>query len=140
MQYAYAAGFTTVDELRTIVRIGIAESSLDVRVRNWHPSYANRGVVCRAASDVIGVQGPASVWNAAHTRQEHSDRGAWQISSFFWPQYSDAYVDNPATAAHAAHDIYVGGDGTGFAQWDTANSLGSQPTVQQVQSFIASQP
>jgi 3D (Asp-Asp-Asp) domain-containing protein len=53
-----------------------------------------------------------------------SDRGAWQISSRWWPQYTDAQTDNPATAAKLMWSISK--QGSDFNQWDTYKSGGTQ--------------
>jgi hypothetical protein len=110
MEYAYAAGFHTQQQLVTVTAIGMAESGLVTGTRNWHPEFGYR-----PASDAIGVQGPASVWNGS--RQMHSDRGVWQISSHFWPQYTDAQTDNPASAAKLMWAI--SNHGTDFTPWNT---------------------
>jgi hypothetical protein len=110
MQYAYSAGFHSENQLVTVTAIGIAESGLVTGTRNWHPEFGYR-----PASDVIGVQGPASVWNG--NRQMHSDRGVWQISSHFWPQYSDAQTDDPAKAAKVM--FAISHNGTDFSPWNT---------------------
>ncbi len=110
MQAAYRAGFHTVRQLVTVTAIGIAESGLVTGTRNWHPEFGYR-----SASAVIGVQGPRSVWSG--NRQMHSDRGAWQISSHFWPQYTDAQTDNPATAAKIM--FAISHRGTDFTPWNT---------------------
>jgi hypothetical protein len=129
---AYAAGFRTVEQLRAVVGIGRAESSLTTKARRWHPEFG-----CRPASDVIGVQGPDSVWNAGHTRQMSSDRGVWQISSHFWPQYTDAQTDRPRAAAAVVWSISR--HGTDFSPWNTwpspAQSLA--PSAATVQAFLA---
>jgi hypothetical protein len=80
--------------------------------RNWHPEHGYR-----PASAVIGVQGPASVWNASHTQQLNSDRGLWQISSRWWPNISDAQADNPASAA--VHIFNISNSGRDFSPWDS---------------------
>jgi len=110
MQYAYKAGFHTEKQLVTVTAIGIAESGLVTGTRNWHPEFGYR-----PATAVIGVQGPAAAWNG--NRQMHADRGAWQISSHFWPQYTDAQTDNPATAAKIMFSISR--RGTDFSPWNT---------------------
>jgi len=112
-QYAYNAGFRTENQILAVVSIGIVESGLVTQARNWHPEFGYR-----PASDAIGVQGPAGVWNGS--RQMHADRGAWQISSRWWPQYTDAQTDNPATAAKAMYAISR--NGTDFSLWDTYKS------------------
>jgi hypothetical protein len=110
MQAAYRAGFRSERQLVTVTAIGIAESSLVTRTRNWHPEFGYR-----SASAAIGVQGPASAWSG--NRQMHADRGVWQISSHWWPQYSDAQTDNPATAARIMFSISR--RGTDFSPWNT---------------------
>jgi hypothetical protein len=112
IQFAYDAGFHSEDQLVTVVSIGIAESSLYTQHRHWHPEYG-----FRAASAVIGVQGPDSAWNASHTRQVSSDRGVWQISTHWWPQYNDARSDDPARAAKVVWEMSKGG--TDFRPWDS---------------------
>jgi hypothetical protein len=112
-QYAYNAGFRTENQILAVVSIGIVESGLVTQARNWHPEFGYR-----PASDAIGVQGPGSVWSG--NRQMHSDRGAWQISSRWWPQYTDAQADNPAAAAKAMYAISR--NGTNFSLWDTYKS------------------
>ncbi|HVJ95862.1 MAG TPA: hypothetical protein VNC41_03430 [Acidimicrobiia bacterium] len=114
-RYGYEAGFTSENDLVTMVSIGMAESSLDVGARNWHTEYG-----CRPRTDVIGVVGPDSVWDSTHARQLHSDRGPWQISSHWWPEFTDEETDDPATAAEAFRAIYL--MGRGFVEWDTYNS------------------
>ena len=134
-RYGYEAGFTNEDDLVTMVSIGVAESSLDVGARNWHPEYG-----CRPATDDIGLVGPASVWDSTHARQLHADRGAWQISSHWWPEFADADTDDPATAAEAFRSIYL--QGRGFVEWDTYNSGSAarwySAVRPAVQAFLAS--
>jgi len=132
LQYAYDAGFRTVSDLQAVVGIGQAESSLVTRTRRWHPEYG-----CRPTSDAIGVVGPASVWNTAHTQQMQSDRGVWQISTHFWPQFTDAQTDNPESAARAVWEI--SSHGADFGQWDTYPSpaLSLAPSTETVQAFLA---
>lgn len=135
LQYAYNAGFRSVNQLQLIVGIGKAESSLTTGTRNWHPEYG-----CRPVGTVIGTQGPASAWNGAHTQQINSDRGVWQISSHFWPQYTDAQTDDPAQAAAAMFTISK--SGSDFGPWDTFVSGSAQsnlPSVATVQAFLATQ-
>src|SRR4051794_31567857 len=111
--YAYNAGFHSENALLAVVSIGIVESGLVTQTRNWHPEFGYR-----PASDAIGVQGPSSVWSGG--RQMHADRGPWQISSRWWPQYADAQTDNPATAAKLM--FAISRNGTDFNQWDTYKS------------------
>jgi hypothetical protein len=112
---AYDAGFRTEGPLLAVIAIGIAESGLVTKARNWHPELGYR-----PRNAVIGVQGPRSAWNRAHTQQLNSDRGAWQISSHAWPQYKDAQTDKPATAAKIMFTISR--HGTDFTPWDTYTS------------------
>ena len=116
-QFAYTAGFHSENSLLAVVAIGIAESGLVSQTRNWHPEYGYR-----PAADDITVQGPTSVWNG--NQQMQSDRGAWQISSHWWPQYTDAQTDNPATAAKLMFSISH--NGTDFSPWDTYQSGAAQ--------------
>lgn len=135
LQYAYNAGFRSVSQLQAVVGIGRAESSLVTQTRNWHPNYG-----CRPVSDVIGVQGPASAWNATHTQQMNSDRGVWQISSHFWPQYTDAQCDDPAQAAGIVWTL--SGHGADFSPWDTWASGAAQslaPSTATVNAVLAAQ-
>jgi Lysozyme like domain len=112
IHYAYDAGFHDEDTLVTVVSIAIAESSLWTQWRHWHVEYGYR-----PATDAIGVEGPANVWNANHTQQVHSDRGLWQISTHWWGQYSDARSDNPAEAAKIVMEMSK--LGTDFRPWDS---------------------
>lgn len=93
---AKAAGFTTTDQLLTVLAIGIAESSLWSGARNWHPEYGT--TAC--------------------------DRGIWQISSHWWPQYTDAQCDDPAQAAKIVWTL--SNSGTDFTPWDTYQSGAAQ--------------
>ena len=112
---AYNAGFHSEGPLLAVIAIGIAESGLVTKARNWHPELGYRPRSAR-----IGVKGPASAWNRAHTQQMNSDRGAWQISSHAWSRYSDAQTDTPATAAKIMFSISR--HGTDFSPWDTYTS------------------
>jgi Lysozyme like domain len=143
LRLAYDAGFRTEAQLTAVVSIGIAESSLIVKARKWHPEHG-----FRRATDVIGVHGPASVWNATRTQQLHSDRGIWQISSRFWPMYRDTRVDDPARAAVVVWEI--SNHGRNFMHWDTYKAQVAQkhydaavagwPAVRPlVQKFLASE-
>jgi hypothetical protein len=113
--HAYNAGFHTEKSLLAVVAIAIAESRLVTKARNWHTDLGYR-----PANAKIGVQGPPSAWNRAHTRQLNSDRGMWQISSHSWPQYKDVQTDSPATAATIMFTISH--HGTNFSAWDTYTS------------------
>jgi LysM repeat protein len=62
------------------------------------------------------VQGPGWVYSG-DGRQLHADRGLWQISSQWWPQYGDATVDDPYQAARLVYTISKAG--TDFNPWDT---------------------
>jgi hypothetical protein len=108
---AYKAGFRTEGKLTAVVSIAVAESSLRTAARNWHPEYG-----FRPAGTRLGVTGPATAWNASRTRQHHSDRGLWQISSRWWPQYTDAQTDDPTSAARLVFAISKGG--ADFSKWD----------------------
>jgi Lysozyme like domain len=116
---AYNAGFRSEQQLVAIVSIAIAESSLVTNQRHWHPEYGYR-----LATDVIGVAGPSSVWDASHTRQLHSDRGLFQISSRWWPEFTDRQCDDPDQAARIAFVLSKGG--VDFSLWDTYESQSAQ--------------
>ena len=111
---AYRAGFRTERQLVAVTAIAIAESSLRTKTRNWHPEYGYR-----PKGDVLGVTGDRSVMSA-DGRQLHSDRGIWQISSHWWPQYTDAACDDPVRAARIAFTI--SSSGTDFSPWDAHKS------------------
>jgi len=132
LEAAYRGGFRTVAQLRAVVGIARAESGLTTKTRRWHPEFG-----CRAESDAIGVQGPDDVWNAGHTRQMSSDRGLWQISSHFWPQYTDAQTDNPDRAAKVVWKISR--SGTDFTPWNTwpSPAQSMEPSVPTVEAFLA---
>ena len=108
MQVAYDAGFVSEDQLTNITSIAIAESELYTQARNWHPEKGYR-----SADDVITVRGPAAVWKDG--QQMHSDRGIWQIASFWYAFYPDSVVDNPEQAARIAYRLSNGG--TDFTPW-----------------------
>lgn len=110
MAAAYGAGFHTEAQLLAATSIAIAESSLGPNTRHWHPEYG-----FRPPGDVLGVTGGADV-RSADGRQLHSDRGIWQISSHFWPQFTDAQCDDPVSAAQLAFAIST--RGTDFSPWD----------------------
>jgi hypothetical protein len=116
---AYDAGFRTEEQLVAIVAIGIAESSLRPDARNFHPEYG-----FRPASDTIGVTGPDSAWNDTKTAQLNSDRGVFQISSHWWPQYTDAQADDVDQAAAIAYTISK--SGRDFEPWDTHKNGAAQ--------------
>src|SRR5262249_10552148 len=71
-----------------------------------------------------------------------SDRGAWQISSRSWPQYTDAQTDDPAQAAAAMWNI--SSHGTNWMLWDTYKNGAAQKFFTQVrpvvQQFLGSSP
>jgi hypothetical protein len=112
IQYAYDAGFRGEETLTIVTAIAVAESALWTQWRNWHTEYGYR-----PASEPFGVEGPAWAWNANHTQQVHSDRGLWQISSYWWGKYSDARADNPAEAAKVV--VEMSKLGTNFDPWDS---------------------
>jgi hypothetical protein len=87
-------GFTTEADILAILAIGVAESSLNPTARNPHPEYPPR------------PDGSVAV-----------DRGLWQISSHWWPQFTDAQCDNPNTAIDAVRIISE--NGTTWQPWDT---------------------
>lgn len=85
---AYKAGFHSEAGLVTVTSIAIAESGLYATARHYQPQY-----------------GPNAY-----------DRGLWQISNHWFPQYSDAQCDDPAQAAAVVYSVSAGG--TNFAPWD----------------------
>lgn len=111
MDAAFQAGFRNEEQLLSVTSIAVRESSLFVRTRHWQPQFGYR-----PAGSQLGVQGPDWVYSWEGT-QLHADRGLWQISSKWWPQYSDATVDDPVQAARVVHEISKGG--TDFGPWDT---------------------
>ena len=117
MSAAYRAGFRTEGRLLAATSIAVAESSLVPKARNWHREYG-----FRPKGDVLGVAGGPS--RAADGRQLHSDRGVWQISSRFWPQYTDAQCDSPVVAARIAFAISK--SGTDFSPWDVYSDRTAQ--------------
>lgn len=116
---AYAAGFRSEAQLLAVAAIAVSESSLVVKQRNWHPEYG-----CRPASAVLGVALPAGACSGQPNRQTHSDRGIVQISSHWWPQYTDAQTDDPATAMKILFTISK--SGTDFTPWDAYKSGSAQ--------------
>jgi hypothetical protein len=133
----YDAGFHDDADLLAGTSVGIAESSLWSQARNWHPEYG-----CRPTDDAITVQGPDTVWDNTHQTQMHSDRGLWQISSWWylhnqsnpWLRFSDYITDglnddgtaNPGRAALAVYFIEKDTNGTGWNEWDTYDSGAAQ--------------
>ena len=113
IEVAYSAGFRSAAQLLSATSLAITESSLLSKIRNWQPQYGYR-----PAGDRIGVQGPSAAWNGS--QQLHSDRGLWQISSRWWPQYSDAQVDDPDQAARIVWTL--SNSGTNFSRWDSFES------------------
>jgi hypothetical protein len=101
ISYAHEAGFSCADELLTAVAIAVAESSLYPTIRNPHPEYGRR-------------------FNGS----VHADRGLWQISSYWWPEYSDRRADDPASAARIAYSI--SDRGRDFSAWDTYDNGAAQ--------------
>jgi hypothetical protein len=47
----------------------------------------------------------------------HSDRGLWQISSWWWSEYPDRRTDDPAEAAEIVFELSE--RGTDFTPWDS---------------------
>jgi hypothetical protein len=122
MHYAYAAGFQSENQLLTATAIAISESGLFSAARNWHPEKGFRPI-----ADVITVKGPKSVWS--NGGQMHSDRGIWQIASFWFPEYSDVVVDSPQIAAIIAFNLSK--SGTDFQGWDSYKSHNAQKLFDQ---------
>lgn len=91
---AYLGGFTGVTNIRAVVGIGRAESSLCVKVWHYHPTQTCPGFP-----------------------QPCADRGWLQINDHFWPQFPDSQVFDPVGAAAATKTIYTQ-TGT-WNTWDT---------------------
>lgn len=108
LQIAYAAGFNQEELLVPAAGVAIAESGLFTAARNWHPEKGYR-----AADEIITVKGPPEVWR--NGRQMHSDRGVWQIASFWHAHHLDSETDDPMQCARFAFDISLGG--TDFSAW-----------------------
>lgn len=117
MQHLYDAGFTDEEPLLAGTAVAIAESGLYSAARNWHPEKGYR-----AASDVITVKGPKEVWRDGC--QLHSDRGIWQIASFWHAYFPDIEADNPALCARIA--FQVSSAGTDFRPWTSFASGAAQ--------------
>jgi hypothetical protein len=96
---ANAAGFSCTTTLLSAVAIAVAESAL-------YPD----AVLSRPDQ---GLRPDGS---------QHMDRGMWQISSYYWPEFSDAQVFDPRGAAEAA--FVISRQGTDFSPWDTTWGLG----------------
>jgi hypothetical protein len=99
MALASAAGFECTgrarnQELLNAVAIAVSESSLRPDAAKLRPELGRRpdGTV-------------------------HMDRGLWQISSYWWPQYSDEETFNPVAAASIAFELSDGG--RRFSAWDS---------------------
>jgi TPR repeat protein/peptidoglycan/xylan/chitin deacetylase (PgdA/CDA1 family) len=114
MNVLYAAGFHTEEQLLGGLGIAIGESDLWTAARNWQPQWG-----WRAQTDVIGVRGPNATWSK-DKRQMHSDRGMFQISSYWWPKISDEEADDPPLAAADIFNLSKGG--TDFSIWDSFRS------------------
>ena len=119
VEIAHRGGFRGEEQLLAATAIAVAESSLVPNQRNWHPEYG-----FRKAGTAFGVEGPGDVWNSDRSRQLHSDRGIWQISSHWWGKYSDAQTDDPDTAARITYSISK--NGTDFTPWDTYKNGAAQ--------------
>lgn len=92
IEAAYNAGFRSESRLVTVTALAIEESALDPMARHYHLEY-----------------GPGQY-----------DRGLWQISTHWFPQYTDAECDDPAKAARIVYTL--SGGGGNFAPWDAYNS------------------
>jgi len=126
-QYLWDAGFNTASDLQIGAAIAIAESSSDIGCRNWHgggtspaASFGYRTENINTMTFLITVPAGAK-WTdgSSITHVMRSDRGMWQISDHYYPQYTDAQCDDPATAARIVKLIH---DAFGWSQWDTYNS------------------
>jgi hypothetical protein len=98
---AHAAGFECGEPLQLAVAVAVSESSLNPYAKNMHPEY--------------GMQEGGNL---------HIDRGLWQISTYWWPAYSDDKAFSPAGAAEAAFEVSQGGKD--FTPWDSYDSGAAQ--------------
>jgi hypothetical protein len=98
---AHRAGFACTGPLLAAVAIAVAESSLYPGIGNPHPEYGARD-----------------------DGDHHEDRGVWQISSFWWPEYSDAEVMNPHRGAEIA--FVISKEGSDFTPWDSFRNGNAQ--------------
>lgn len=117
MQYLYNAGFVAEDSLIAGTAIAIAESQLYVAARNWHPEKGYRPM-----SDAITVKGPSVVWRAGS--QLHSDRGLWQVASYWHSHYPDSGTDDPALAAAMVYELSE--RATNFSLWTSFSEQNAQ--------------
>lgn len=108
MQIAFAAGFNDEEKLTAVISVAVAESELYTHARNWHPEKGYR-----PANQLITVKGPPRVWLKGC--QMHSDRGLWQIASYWHSYYPDPIVDDPVQAARIAY--VLSGGGNDFTAW-----------------------
>jgi hypothetical protein len=108
MQIAFDAGFNDEDKLTAVTSVAMAESELFTHARNWHPEKGYR-----PANQLITVKGPPRVWH--NGGQMHSDRGLWQIASYWHSYYPDPIVDDPVQSARIAFVLSAGG--TDFTAW-----------------------
>jgi hypothetical protein len=108
MQIAFDAGFNDEEKLTAVTSVALAESELYTHARNWHPEKGYR-----PANQLITVKGPSRVWLKGG--QMHSDRGLWQIASYWHSYYPDPIVDDPVQAARIAY--VLSGSGTDFTAW-----------------------
>jgi len=108
LSIAFAAGFQNEEQLISVLHIAIKASDLWTQARNWQPELG-----LREENTKIGIEGPTGVWR--DHRQMHSNRGLWQISSFWWSDLLDSTVDDPEAAAAAIFTI--SSSGTDFSFW-----------------------
>lgn len=101
VEIAHGAGFACTGQLLSAVAIAVAESSLRTGATNDHSEY--------------GPRDNGSV---------HHDRGVWQVSSYWWPEYSDEDMADPRKSARAAYEISQGG--TDFSPWDSWDNGNAQ--------------
>lgn len=143
-QYLWDAGFHTAQDLQIGAAIALAESGHgggpDIGCRNWHPEFGFRPLAESPVHLVAGLVPPAKAWNPAGNTSGQimrSDRGAWQISDHFYPQYTDAMCDDPPTAARIVYLIKTQISG-GWNQWNTYSSGAYQGlvTLAQAQNWI----
>lgn len=108
LQIAFDAGFDDEEKLTAVTSVAMAESELYTHARNWHPEKGYR-----PPNQLITVRGPPRVWLKGC--QMHSDRGLWQIASWWHSYYPDPIVDDPVQAARIAYVLSAGG--TDFTAW-----------------------
>ena len=137
LNHLYNAGFRTALDLQVGAAIGRAESSWDIGARRWHPTFGFR--TDSLSSMHLLITPPAGAkWtdSAGVTHLMRSDRGLWQISDHFYPQYTAEQCDNPAVAARIVKLIK---DAKGWTEWNTytGGQYRSLVSLADVEAFLA---